>query len=317
MLYEDLEKFVKLVPFKGIPNALDYVPYSKAYYKVLEQYTYETYGKEATMLDATKVMNQFGNVAYFHWFPEMFKTEQNKLGPFYQPTFTLAARSEFTDYLHGLTHLRSRSEHTFLGEAMAVPDNLFSNGIGYGAFSVINADRSLEDCNLSLYETFELKNSMLPFRYLYRTDIIFETFFFQNEENKHYKIYREGHFKSDIPSTRVNLEFLFNPNNVFEERLAHNTIRAIFMDMKFREFSSLKKAFINTAPSDSSKESCSIIFTTDEEDQWIDKIDGILKSDSRKFELQTIINTTSERDSKAQKLAADTIKELFEVQLVK
>jgi len=312
MLFHELKKHVDIPVFKGIPNALDYISYSNLYYKAIEKNTYEIYGKSATMLDATKVMNGFGNVAYFHWFPDIFKQTKAELGRFYQPTFSLAAQSEFSDYLHGLTHLRSRSEHTFLGEILAVPDNLYSNGVGYSTFIEMNRNIHLNQCTQLLFDLFELDKQRISYKLLYKTNIIYNTFFFQKEENTHYKIYLEEYFKVDIPTKRTGMDYLTNPANPFEIRLGNNTIRAIYMDIKFKEFGSQKKAFIHTSVADSSKESCANIFSTKEEDFWINKIHEILRSDSSKSQLQQIVNSTITKDSSAQKLAVDTIKELYE-----
>jgi len=315
MLFHELEKIVKLPPFKGVPNAIDFMPYSKFYFQAIEKCTYGKYGKEATMLDATKVMNEFGNVGYFHWFPDIFKTTKKELGKFYQPRFALA-ESEFTDFIHGLTHLRSRSEHTFLGETLAVPDNLYNNGVGFGIFMQMNRDTPVKDCKEILYNQFKLHEEKIPPRRLLTMHIMHNTFFFQKEENTHYQIYLDGYFKVDIPTKRIAKDYLINPQNPFEQRLGYNTLRTIYLDMKFIEMGSKKKPFIHTAPADSCKESCKNIFTTKEEDFWIKKIYQSLIRGSTKKLLQKIVNTTSSKDSYAQKLATHTIKEIYNIKLI-
>ncbi len=300
--------------FEGIPTAMDYMPYSRRYYKMVKNTVVATFGEHANMLQATRAMNSHGNVLYFTWFPDLYNTEKETLGQFYRPQFRLAGGNKFADYLHGLTHIRSRSEHTNMGEALVIPDNYYTVGVRYQNYLNTNKDKLLIDCTLSPYEEFGMANNKISYKKLWLMNIRFDTFKYQTKTMTFYKeIYKEAVFKADFPDERASEDFLKEPINPFETRLSYNIIRSIFMDEKFKMFSSQHKAFIHTPIATSIKESHTLIFTDTIEDEWIDKLTNLTKSANPVKSLGEIINTTTKQDDYPQKIAANTAKEIIEL----
>lgn len=290
---------------------MDYRAHAKSYYKIIERNTVRKFGAHATTYDAKTMMNHFGNLLFFSWFPDIFPTDKERLQELWRPTFSLVGRSKYADFLHGLTHIRSRSEHTNMGESVLVPDNLYALGIRYSNYFNINRDKRLEECSLSPFDQFELGNEPISYKKLFLLNVRFDAYKYQDKNMVLYeKSYLEGMFKKDFPNEKPSEKFLTHPLNAFEKRLSKNVVRAIYMDEKFKWYGSSKKSFIHTPVSTSIKEPYFIIFSNKEEDQWIEKISAALYRSNTNSKLGEIFNTTNTKDSIPQQIAKNTIKEL-------
>jgi len=302
------------LPFKGIPNAYDFIPYSKLYYKLVEQRTVEEFGPHATLHQANKSMSLHGNVRFFKWFPDLFGTNKEELGKFYQRKFNLVAQNHFTDFVHGLTHIRSRSEHTNLGEALVVPDNLYMNGAPYPKYYDLNKGLKLSECKQSPYEQLGIGNARFPYLKVYNMSVRSRAYSFQREAfDLYHGIYKKDQIKADFPKEQPSVKFFTNPLNPYEDRLSHNVVRTIYMDEKFKMKSSQQKSFIHTPVSVSCTEHYSLVFTEAEEDHWIDKIHQGVKMKMGKTRLSSISGITTHKDTDAHKIADCTIKTLSEL----
>lgn len=303
---------LKKSPFDGVPNAWDFTPYTKIYYDAVKLTTEEEFGKQATLVDVSKAMNTHGNIKFFEWFPDLYKSkeelfnaENKELKSYWQPEFPMVNDNEYGDYLHALTHIRARASHTNMGEAMLIPDNFYTIGVSFPVFTTTHKGRKLEDCAESPFETFKLGDTAIPPEKLFLLNIRVCSW----AHNRRVKgMYKEEHGLADFPDKNVSNHFLMKPKNPFEDRLSHNTIRAIYMDEKFKLLGSTHTSFIHTPVNISSKESYMFAFTEEEEDQWISKIDKIIKTENSSTALQEIVNTTGDHSTTAKKIAANTIK---------
>jgi len=301
-------------PFKGIPNSWDFLPYNELFYDSVRLKTEERYGKHATLVDLSYAMNTFGNVKFFEWFPDLYKSkeellsnEDEQIKAYWQTTFPTINDNEFGDYLHALTHIRSLSAHTNMGEAMLIPDNFYNIGVNFPIFTTTNKELKLEDCSQSPYETFKLGSLPIKPEKLFILNIRACSW----THNRRVKgMYKDHVGLADFPEENVSDKFLRKPKNPFEERLAYNTVRAIYMDEKFKALGSSKVSFIHTPVNISSKESYLLAYTDKEEGHWIHKISTIIKSNNSEQALQEIVNTTGGHSSFAKFLASNTIKEL-------
>ena len=308
-----MQKTIDIAPFKGIPTAWDYVPYSDAYFESVKKRVVEEYGEHATTLNTTRAMNGLGNIVFFEKFPDLLNTDKEALGPLYQPRFPIINNNPITDFAHGLSHIRSRSSHTNMGEAMLVPDHYYTLGIKYKKLTTLNMGMPLSDCPKAPFEDSPYRNLKIPYHHLVLLDIRRVAM-----QAPYKRTYKEDLFKADFPKEEtISTHFHTKPINTFEQRLSHNLVRAIYMDEKFKLFGSSQKSFIHTPVSTSSKEPYTIIFTDDEEDGWIKKIAQQVQATDPIKEFQMIVNTTGKHSSNAEKLAATTVKEFCKYYLPK
>lgn len=302
------------IPFEGIPSPEDSAPYAKMYYQLVEMTVLDKFGPDANLLQASMAMNLNGNLKFFRWFPDLFETNRLKLGRFFSPTFKIAGNNQYADYLHGLTHIRSRSEHTNLGESLVVPDNLYTVGVRYQKYLATNKEKTLEECELSPFEEFKLGESAFPLEKLLLMNIRFDAFQFQARKMEFYKaIYKEGKFKADFPLDKPSNNFFTQPVNSFEKRLSYNVVRSIFMDEKFKNYSSLNLPFIKTPVSISHKEPYHLVFSSESEDVWIDKIYSSIISNNPHADLNKILNQIELSGKSEEELAIATSKKLLKL----
>jgi len=309
---------IEIRPFKGIPSAYDFILCNNRYFESVKKLTIELFGENATMLQASRSMNKHGNIDFFRSFPDLFNVSKETLKDCWEPEFGLAHNNPYADYLHGLSHIRSRSSHTCIGEALLVPDNFYNIGARYSEYALLNKTKTLNECKASPYEIFDLAKKPIPHQKLHLMSIRFSASRFQDRENYFYKnIYKEGLHKVEMPTERVSNHFLTQPLNHFEDRLSHNVVRAIYMDEKFKKYGSKQTSFIHTPVSVSHKESYQLLFSNEEQDHWIQLIADAIKSDKAQLRLQKIVNTTGTHSSDAQQMAKETILLLEEFYLPK
>jgi len=290
--------------FSGVPDAWDYIPYADAYYQVIKQATIEIYGKNATLLDATIAMRSYGNVIFFEKFPDLLNKTKDKLGPLYQPTFPIIADNPTTDFTHGLSHIRSRSSHTNMGEAMLVPDHYYNLGIKYRNLTSLNKGKEVESCNTAPIENSHYKNIKIPYQNLILIDIRRVAI-----QAPYIKTYIDGLYKADFPKTnKISAQFHLKPLNTFEKRLSYNLVRTIYLDEKFKTLSSTQSSFINTPINISSTESFELAFTNEKEDNWILKLHEWVVSSNGAKKLAELYNSVNRKSDASKIFAAKTAK---------
>lgn len=294
-------------PYKGIPNAIDFIPYEFYHYELVRQRTLDEFGKSATLLDATTAMNMLGNVSFFSLFPDLFNSTKESLGYFYQPTFEILD-NPFTDFEHALSHIRSKCSHTSMGESMLKPDQFFMTGMSYMRLKKLKFKKPFEESKMSLlqcspYSVAKIPRSILILMDLKRIGIRDKIPFLP------YKLtYLPNKFQVDYPEEKkLGTSFHLQYANVFEQRLGLQLVRAVFMDEKYKMLSSTKTSFINTPIGLTTKEPYYLAFTNEVEDQWIHKITDCLHKPNRKEILAQIVNTTHDRSDNIQKIAAGTV----------
>lgn len=282
--------FLSKPVFNGIPTPIQFINYNYAYYDSVKELTAEFYGPTATIANAVETMNLHGNMVFFNWFPDLYQTDKAILKNFCNPVFTPVGGNEFADYLHGLTHIRSLSSHTNLGEALAVIDNMINNKVRYQRFMNKYKDTPLQSIDLKPADLLsDLGRSQVldDNKKIVLFDIIKETWAYQRRDMVFYeRTYQDGAFKQEFPAERPSNDFLRNPVNDFEQRMQKNFIRALFLDEKFKLYSSHKQYFSNTPINISHAEPCQLVFTNSNENNLIDAIvDQInLKSTSIKVD---------------------------------
>lgn len=310
-------KLTDLKPFKGIPNALDFRIYSDIYYSRILDQIKEEYGESATTLDANQVMNTHGNVDYFKWFPDLYGQTEEELGSFYQPSFSYVSNNMYADFIHGLTHIRSRSAHTSMGEAMLLPDNFIAIGVPFNRYVRNNLDKELTECTQTIADEYNFNKRVLPHRRVVLNRVKIGTSrYISPEEVGYAQTYKPSVIKADLPNAPISDNFLITPANPFEQRLSSNVIRAIYMDEKFKMYSSLKKPFAHTPVSIAATEKYDIIFASEEEENWILKLSSIMINSRRKDRIRELLNTSSTKDSYARKIAYATIIEANSLRMI-
>jgi len=297
-----------IVAFKGIPSPFDYVPYEKAYYQTVKNRTIEEFGEHATLLDATRAMNLLGNVSFFKKFPDLYNCTEEALGYLYQPEFEVL-ENEFTDFEHGLSHIRAQAAHTSMGESMLKPDQFYLTGMRYPFIMKVGHQIDLKKCSYHLQKISPLNQFNLP----HPTFVKMELYRVGIRHRPNFQAYRNTYhsdkYQIDYPEkTHLSKKFFTNPANEFEKRLSLQLVRAIYMDEKFKKYSSYQTSFISAPVNVTTKESYKLAFTNDEENQWINKIAQIVLTSTPKNQLQTIVNTTHSKSNNPQIVATETIK---------
>lgn len=283
-------------PYKGIPTTLEFVPYNHVYYGSLKRWTPTLFGDSASIRDVIQTMYFHGNVIFFKWFPDLYETNRDRLGIFFNPIFKPVNNNKFADYLHNLTHIRSLSSHTNLGEALAVIDNLIFNKVSFQTYMNSHSDKELEELAVSpddLKQASEV-DTLLSKEKQQLFEMIKHTWGFQRTEMTFYQnTYKEGQFKKEFPTEQPKLTFLSVPANEFEERMKHNLIRAIVLDEKFKFYSDPKTYFSETPVKLSSMQSYELIFTNDEENKLIELLNRQFPWDKLHDELLAQIKVDS------------------------
>jgi hypothetical protein len=270
------EIFKQIKPFKGIPTVLDYILYNQLYYSSVREHCKSNF-EDATILDVVKTMNSFGNLLYFNWFPDLYNTSREKLGQFFNPVFRPVNGNEYADFLHGLTHIRSMSSHTNLGEAMVIPDNFINIGVPYRTFLNLYKDNPLQECtkptNAFFPQAEKAKSSQFQL-----FSVCAESKRFLRKGMVFYKdIYKEGFFKADIGNDgSPGINFLFAPQTSTEQRMSNNFIRAIFLNEKFRLQSGLNKSYKETPVSELYDLPADLLFTSDLEDRELAELNALI-----------------------------------------
>lgn len=251
--------------YKGIPSPKDFISYNVLYYQSVKDWTVKLFGHKATFVDVMKTMYFHGNVLYFRWFPDLFHHDREKLGKFFNPIFRPIEDNEFADYLHNLTHIRSESSHTNLGEALALSDNFINNKVKFQLFLKQYEETPLDEIERTPSDIFgqssEIKK-ILGEKKALLFEIIKETWIYQKPDMIFYQdIYKEQSFKKEFPQQKPNLDFLILPKNDFELRMRNNLFRAIYLDEKFKFYSTSKAYFSDTPIKQSINEHYLLLFT--------------------------------------------------------
>lgn len=293
--------------FRGIPSPFDYLDYETAHYDAVRQKTLDVYGASATLVDATKAMNTLGNVSFFEFFPDILNSTKEKLGYLYQPSFE-TLDNEFTDYEHALSHIRAKCSHTSMGESMLKPDQFYMMGMSYMRIKNLRLNTSYQECAYTPMQLSQYKGTIIPYPKMVLMDLrrigIRDKIPFTAYRNT----YHEGKFQIDYPAEKkLSATFHTQPVNDFEKRLSLQLIRAIYMDEKYKTYSSTMTSYIHTPISASTKESYELVFTNQEENQWIQKVAALLQDPTQKEKLTSIVNTTHDKSSDAQKIASKAI----------
>lgn len=300
--------------YQGIPNALEFIPYANAYYDEVQNKTIEQYGSNATILDAVKAMNDTGNLTFFEKIPELYGVTKEELGKFYQPKFKILNDNHLIDFLHGVSHIRSKSEHTLLGEIMLSLDQYYSIGMNYDSLYQQESPKDLSEFKQTPFEICDFRNMKFPYQALILMNV--RKVAIQRElVTKAYRLtYKPDKYLAELyfdkypDAKKLSNNFHKNPLNPIEVRASQNLVRAVFMDEKFKLLSSLKSSFIQTPINTSISEKYNLIFTNQEEESWLEKLNAMLLNKEAKTEFASLINTTSNKSSYPQKIAAETAK---------
>jgi len=296
---------LKIKDFRGIPKPMDYIPYEKVYYNAVQERTIAEFGKEATLLDATRAMNLLGNVSFFKKFPDLFNTTKETLGHLYQPQFEIL-ENEFTDFEHGLCHIRAMSAHTSIGESLLKPDQSYLTGMRYSQIKDLGKKIGL-DCTSNLKDFSTFSRLKLPHPTIAKMELHLQ--YTRTFPTLYKSTYKTDLFQADYPEEkRLSKQFFTTPKNSFECRLSHQLIRAVYMDEKFKKYSSIQLSYIDSPINTTTKESYELAFTNKEEDLWIEKIANIVINPNPKKQLQTIVNTTGSQSDNTQIIASEAVK---------
>lgn len=290
--------------FVGIPASQDLDIYRAKYYASVEVLTYLNYGEGATTADAVRSMDSHGNSWFYDSFPDVYKKKED-LGKKYQTSFKPVNDNTYANFIHGLTHIRSLSEQTPLGEMLLLPDQFYTINSPYDFFATHNMGRYLNKIDLPVHANKE-HQLFKPEKWLNNTLGLIN--YYRGEYEEYYKDKNlETHFLGG--RNYIGANFLANPENEFETKLSHNFVRTLFMDEKFKYYGSSRLPFIDTPVKTSSSEPASIVFSTEEENSWVKRIHDEMLTKGKTGVNQVMID--DRKGTHAERIATQTAKELM------